>query len=122
MFKDPWSVYRLLDAAVDTQFTPIQTLQCLNLPYDSDCFSRGQLESKLWMLRTLQDLGIDLGTVFLCAGWYATLATMLFESDMNVDKIRSFDLDYKCAKIAEQFNKNWLIRMNGVLPLVILLK
>ena len=111
MLKDPWSVYRLLDQYCDTQFTfAFKTLMRLNLPYDSDCFSRGQLESKLWMLRTLRQLDItDLGTVFLCAGWYATLATMLFESDINVDKIRSFDLDYKCAKIAEQFNKPWVM-------------
>ena len=110
MLKDPWSVFRLLDQYCDTQFTlAFKTLMRLNMTYDSDCFSRGQLESKLWMIRTLQHLNItDLGTVFLCAGWYATLATMLFESDIKVGKIRSFDLDYKCAKIAEQFNKPWL--------------
>lgn len=110
MLKDPWSVYRLLDQYCDTQFTfAFKTLMRLNLPYDSDCFSRGQLESKLWMLRTLRQLDItDLGTVFLCAGWYATLATMLFESKIKVDKIRSFDIDPTCANIAEVFNKPWV--------------
>ena len=28
----------------------------------------------------LKKIGMHLGTVFLCAGWYGTLATMLFES------------------------------------------
>ena len=106
-----WKLWPLLDKIVDTQFTAAFKNFFVNeTEFDKDCFSRGQLESKLWMLRTLRQLDItDLGTVFLCAGWYATLATMLFESDINVDKIRSFDLDYKCAKIAEQFNKNWLL-------------
>ena len=28
----------------------------------------------------VEKIGMHLGTVFLCAGWYGTLATMLFES------------------------------------------
>ena len=52
--------------------------------------------------------GIDLGTVFICAGWYGILATMLFEDEnIYVDKIRSFDLDDSCWKIAEDFNRPW---------------
>ena len=58
-------------------------------------------------MNELQKTKVDLGTVFLCAGWYATLSVMLFESSIKVDKIRSFDIDPKCAKIAEVFNKPW---------------
>jgi len=77
--------------------------------FKSDCFSRGQLESKLWLIKELNKCDIKLGTVFLCAGWYATLATMLFESNIKVDKIRSFDLDPSCIDIAEVFNKPWFV-------------
>lgn len=76
--------------------------------FNTDCFSRGQLESKLWLVKELSNLNIDLGTVFLCAGWYATLATMLFESNIKVDKVRSFDIDDSCRSIAETFNSPWV--------------
>ena len=78
--------------------------------FNTDCFSRGQLESKLWLVKELSNLKVDLGTVFLCAGWYATLATMLFESKCSIDKIRSFDMDPSCAAIAEIFNKKYLMQ------------
>ena len=46
----------------------------------------------------------------LCAGWYGTLATMLFESKkIHLDKIRSFDIDPTCWQIAESINKPWVM-------------
>jgi|TARA_B110000914_G_C15363078_1_gene399504 hypothetical protein len=80
-----------------------------NTEYDKDCFSRGQLQSKQWLVNELTKCDVELGTVFLCAGWYATLATMLFESDIKVDKVRSFDIDPSCIDIAETFNKPWFM-------------
>ena len=76
--------------------------------FDMSSFSRGQLQSKLWLVNELKKCNIELGTVYLCAGWYATLATMLFESGIKIDKIRSFDVDPSCVSIAEVFNKPWL--------------
>ena len=34
---------------------------------------------------------------------------MLFESDIKVDKVRSFDIDPSCIDIAETFNKPWFM-------------
>jgi hypothetical protein len=76
---------------------------------DFDCLSQGQLKSKIWLIEELQKLDLNLGTVFLCAGWYATLATMIFENNLRVEKIRSFDIDSSCVDIAERFNKPWEI-------------
>ena len=76
-----------------------------NFVYDS--LSQGQIKSKLWLINELKKLNLDLGTLFLCAGWYAILATLIFESSLKVDKIRSFDIDESCIKIAETFNKKW---------------
>tara|TARA_B100000945_G_scaffold247418_1_gene203854 strand:+ start:810 stop:1478 length:669 start_codon:yes stop_codon:yes gene_type:complete len=71
-----------------------------------DALSEGQLNSKLWLLDKIK--GIDLGTVFICAGWYGVLATMMFEDEnVYVDKIRSFDIDDSCWKVAEDFNRPW---------------
>ena len=103
-----WKLFPLLDRYVDTQFTAAFKSFFVNkIEFDKDCFSRGQIQSKLWLVQMLQEHCKDLGTVFLCAGWYATLATMLFESDCKVEKIRSFDIDPTCVDIAETFNKPW---------------
>lgn len=109
MEDNTWKLWSLLEEIIKTQFTTaFKSFFVNNTTFDKDCFSRGQLRSKLWLIKELQALRItDLGTVFLCAGWYATLATMLFEKGFKVDKIRSFDIDESCASIAETFNKPW---------------
>jgi hypothetical protein len=102
-------LWPLLDRFADTQFSAaFKSFFVNNVKYDKDCFSRGQLQSKLWLVEELKKLNVDLGTVFLCAGWYGTLAVMLFESGIKVEKIRSFDIDPTTADIAEVFNKPWL--------------
>lgn len=105
-----YKLWPILDSYVDTQFTSaFKSFMINNTEYDKDCFSRGQLQSKQWLVTELEKLDVELGTVFLCAGWYATLATMLFESDIEVDRIHSFDIDPNCQKIAETFNKPWYL-------------
>ena len=106
--NNTWKLWTILDSYVSTQFTSaFKSFFVNNIEYDKDCFSRGQIESKLWLVRELKKINPDLGTVFLCAGWYATLATMLFESGIKIDKIRSFDIDSTTVDIAETFNKPW---------------
>ena len=80
-----------------------------NPKFNKDCLSNGQIKSKEWLVEKVQEHCPDLGIVFLCAGWYATLATMLFESKVIITKIRSFDIDKDCYEIAEEFNMPWLI-------------
>jgi hypothetical protein len=105
-----YKLWPILDSYVDTQFTSaFKSFFINNTVIDTDCFSRGQLQSKQWLVTELGKLDVELGTVFLCAGWYATLATMLFESDIKVDKVRSFDIDPTCVDIAETFNKPWFM-------------
>ncbi|MDA9993284.1 hypothetical protein N9E09_01315 [bacterium] len=105
-----WKLWPILERYVDTQFTvAFKNFFVNDTKIWNDCFSRGQLKSKLWIVKELKKLNLDLGTVFLCAGWYATLATMLFESNIKVDKVRSFDIDPTCWKIAEVFNKPWVV-------------
>jgi len=78
----------------------------------TDALSWGQLKSKRWLVSELEKINEPLGTVFLCAGWYATLASMLFNSKLDIDKMRSFDIDESCLEIADCMNKesvkdNW---------------
>jgi hypothetical protein len=105
-----WSMFRLLEDNTETYFVKaLKDLITNNIEFDKDCFSRGQLKSKIWLVDTLKSLNVELGTVFLCAGWYATLATMLFESKLQIDKIVSFDIDPDVWQIAETFNKKWVL-------------
>jgi hypothetical protein len=105
-----WKLWPILDRYVDTQFVAAFKNFFVNeTEIWDDCFSRGQLQSKLWLVDELKKCNVNLGTVFLCAGWYATLATMLFESSIKVDKVRSFDIDPSCVDIAEVFNKPWFV-------------
>ena len=111
MEDNTYKLWPLLDECVETQFTKAFKSFFINeIEIDGDCFSRGQLQSKLWLVEELEKLDLKLGVVFLCAGWYATLATMIFESKLDQTdlEIRSFDLDPTCARIAETFNKHWL--------------
>ena len=107
MFKLP----DVIDQHIKTEFTTaFKSFMINKIEYDKDCFSRGQLLSKQWLVTELEKLDVELGTVFLCAGWYATLVTMLFESKLiDVERIHSFDLDPSCQKIAETFNKPWYL-------------
>lgn len=105
-----WKLWPILARYTNTHFVDaFKSLYANEIDYESDCFSRGQLKSKLWLVEELSKLNVSLGTAYLCAGWYSTLATMLFESNIQLDKIRSFDIDDSCVIIAETMNKKWLL-------------
>ena len=73
----------------------------------ADAYSIGQIKSKMWLIEHLPD---NLGLVFICAGWYGTLASFMFDKVRHkFDKIRSFDIDPACYKVADTINKPWVI-------------
>lgn len=103
-----WSMYRILMHFQPTRIIEtVKSFHASGTRFDKDSLSQGQLKSKVWMIDELKTLDLDLGTVFLCAGWYGILATLLFESSISVDKVRSFDIDPDVVDIAEKFNLPW---------------
>jgi hypothetical protein len=60
------------------------------------------------LVRQLLELDLDLGVVFITAGWYGILATLLLESGVKLEKIRSFDINDHCWAIAEIINQPWV--------------
>lgn len=112
-FQDDKDLFgRLFVLTNNSLFHQLRNAASLDNVNLNDVFSWGQLKSKRWLVNELEKLDIDFGTVFLCAGWYATLAAMLFESQCKIDKIRSFDIDESCADIADtinavNFKNNW---------------
>ena len=104
------SLWRILEEYTNSNFVyALKYIDREQIDFDEDCLSRGQLQSKLWLVDELKAIGVDLGVVFLCAGWYGTLATLIFESGIHFEKIRSFDIDESTESIADIFNKPWII-------------
>ena len=104
------AMYNCLDYVLDSDLVRIlERFEKEKPEYNlHDAFTQGQLRSKLWLLKHLR--GIDLGIVFICAGWYGTLARAMFENErIHFNKIRSFDIDPKCAEVADMINKQWNI-------------
>lgn len=105
-----WSLWKELKKHTSTSFVDsFKRFEVEGIEIDKDCFSRGQLQSKKWLVDELKKLDLDLGVVYLCAGWYATLATMMFEKNLNIKKLYSFDIDPSCEKVADSFNKQWVM-------------
>jgi hypothetical protein len=104
-----WSMYRLLLDIQPTQLVnTIKSCHASGTRFDNDSLSQGQLKSKMWIIDELKTLDIKLGTVFLCAGWYGILATLMFEHGIEMDRVRSFDIDPDVVAIADKFNAPWL--------------
>ena len=111
--NDKNSLYRILSGFTNSPL--IEAVKLIDNPdFVPDCLSRGQVKSKLWLIEELAKLekkqNLKLGTIFLCGGWYAILAAMLFEQNFDINKVRSFDIDDSCRAIAETFNKKWVMQ------------
>lgn len=104
-----WSMYRCINAIEQTQIIKaIKSMRAAGIRFDNDALSQGQLLSKMWLITELRDIDRDLGTVFLCAGWYGILSAMMFENGLQITKVRSFDLDPGVIEISEKFNLPWV--------------
>ena len=73
-----------------------------------DVFSHGQMRSKQWLVEELSKLNKNLGTVFVEGGWVGSLAYMI-SNRIPLTKIRSFDINEKCARAADLINYKLLI-------------
>jgi len=73
-----------------------------------DAFWRGQILSKEWLITELRKLGShhpSWPAIDIHGGWVGTLASMLFQSDIYINSIRSIDIDPTCEKTACTMNQ-----------------
>jgi len=70
-----------------------------------DAFWSGQLNSKEWLITNLRKNVKKVVSIDIHGGWVGVLASMLFQSDIYVTKIRSVDIDPTCEPIAIMMNK-----------------
>jgi hypothetical protein len=107
---DVWSMHRILKGFEDTQLLKaIKSFEISDIKINDDALSQGQLKSKMWLVTELKRMNLQLGTVFLCAGWYGILSVLIFEHKLSITKLRSFDIDPDVTFIADTFNRPWVI-------------
>lgn len=75
-----------------------------------DAFSKGQLDSKQWLIDVVSNHRLNLGKIWILCGWIGTLAQLMFvnKGRVSFDLIRSFDVDPRCAFIAETLNRRYV--------------
>jgi len=70
-----------------------------------DAFWSGQLKSKEWLITNLRKNVNTIVSIDIHGGWVGVLASMLFQSDIYINNIRSVDIDPTCESIASMMNK-----------------
>ena len=71
-------------------------------------FWKGQINSKVWLIEHLERHYQNRPyNILLCGGWNGVLATLLFNSMMDITRIVSMDIDAKCEEIAYNMNKDY---------------
>ena len=73
-----------------------------------ESFWKGQINSKVWLIDTLKQYFQRVPyNIVICGGWNGVMATLLFNSDLDILKITSVDKDPACEPIAYTMNKDY---------------
>lgn len=86
----------------------------MKLELESDAFSSSQLESKLWLVKNLEQV-LDINyerkpwDIWILAGWYGVTNFLIrTRGSIPISKVRSFDQDPECEPIADAVNNLWV--------------
>lgn len=69
-----------------------------------ECFWKGQIKSKLWLIENLRKHIHAVVSVDIHGGWNGVLASLLFQSALYTKHIRSLDIDPDCEETAREIN------------------
>ena len=76
-----------------------------------ESFWKGQINSKVWLIDYLEKHQQTLPyNILLCGGWNGVLATLLFNSEFDITRIVSMDIDSECEQVANTMNKDYEIQ------------
>lgn len=70
-----------------------------------DAFWSGQIKSKEWLIKELENLNLSPSTVEIHGGWVGVLASMLFQSKVKIQHVVSVDIDPLVKHVAEEMNR-----------------
>lgn len=74
-----------------------------------DAFSRGQVQSKIWLVNELAKVQTDFKVVFLLAGWYGQLRKFFDIANISYDKMRVVDIDPSACAVSDKiFNIDFI--------------
>jgi hypothetical protein len=78
-----------------------------NPKYLQDAFSRGQVQSKIWLAEELQKIRIEHKNVLILAGWYGQL--LQYFRELKFGKVRVVDLDREACLVSDDiFNLHFI--------------
>jgi hypothetical protein len=71
-----------------------------------ESFWKGQIKSKIWLIEKLSKF-VNKGqnSIIIYGGWNGVLASLIFQSNIEIKKIISIDIDPECEQIANTMNK-----------------
>ena len=73
-----------------------------------DSMNASQLESKLWLVETLEKLDVQPKRVALLAGWFAQyIVPLMFDTFPECEWIENFEIDQDVKEISYKFNKRY---------------
>jgi hypothetical protein len=67
-----------------------------------DAFSRGQVQSKIWLATELAKLKTDFEMVYVLAGWFGQITSYFDAADINYNKMRIMDIDPGACEISDK--------------------
>ena len=70
----------------------------------ADALSIGQVQSKKWLIEELLNTNRSLGVVYLIGGWYGTLAYLIMQENLEIERLISIDIDDSCLDVAQRLN------------------
>jgi len=70
-----------------------------------DSFWAGQIKSKIWLIDNIRPFVQAPVSIDIHGGWNGVLASLLFQSNIPISKIRTVDVDPSCEKTAYNMNK-----------------
>lgn len=69
-----------------------------------EAFWKGQIKSKIWLIKHLTPY-VKNNSIDIHGGWVGVLASLLFQSNLDIKHIRSVDIDPTCEDTAYTMNK-----------------
>ena len=81
-----------------------------------ESFWKGQLKSKVWLVEHLHNSHWRQENIVIFGGWNGVLSSLLFNSNIEINDIRSVDIDPTCEDVANMVCKRQEIdgRFNAV--------
>ena len=72
-----------------------------------DASTSSQLQSKLWIIKEVNKLRIDVDRTALLAGWYANFIVPLLIDELGTSMIYNFEIDEDVKQLSYKFNKRY---------------